>query len=182
MLVGLEQFDASVKTWFGNVRQAAQEAAVGLAEVALVRILEESPQYTGDFVAGWEVGFNAPPHIWRPPKILNQKMIKAGVVDPFEKGDTVAIDYALSKAAPRFAAAKKEPLGLPGSPHGTSIYLSNSAHHDEDYAWKIENGEINFRPVNQNADRVVQRAALFTRNRFKHIGAPQLAVLRSLGV
>ena len=27
MLVGLEQFDASVKTWFGNVRQAAQEAA-----------------------------------------------------------------------------------------------------------------------------------------------------------
>ena len=44
MLVGLEQFDASVKTWFGNVRQAAQEAAVGLAEVALVRILEESPQ------------------------------------------------------------------------------------------------------------------------------------------
>lgn len=175
MLVGLEAFDASVKTWFGNVRQAAQEAAAGLAEVALQEIVEESPQYTGDFVAGWEVGFNSPPHIWRPPKILNQKMIKAGVVDPFQKGDIPAIEYALSKAQPRFAAAKREPLG-------TSIYLSNSAHHDEDYAWKIENGEIAFRPVNQNADRVVQRGALFVRNRFKHINAPQLAVLRSLGV
>ena len=175
MLVGLEQFDASVKTWFGNVRQAAQEAAAGLAEVALQQIVEQSPQYTGDFVAGWEVGFNTPPTIWRPPKILNQKMIKAGVVEPFQKGDEVAIEYALNKAQPRFAAAKHEPLG-------TGIYLSNSAHHDENYAWKIENGEIDLRPVNQNADRVVQRGALFTRNRFKHIGAPQLAVLRSLGV
>ncbi len=175
MLVGLEQFDASVKTWFGNVRQAAQEAAVGLAEVALQHIVEQSPQYTGDFVAGWEVGFNTPPTIWRPPKILNQKMIKAGVVEPFQKGDEVAIEYALNKAQPRFAAAKHEPLG-------TAIYHSNSAHHDENYAWKIENGEIDLRPVNQNADRVVQRGALFTRNRFKHIGAPQLAVLRSLGV
>jgi hypothetical protein len=175
MLVGLEKFDASVKAWFGEVRQAAQETAAGLAEVALQEIVEESPQYTGDFVGGWEVGFNAPPRIWRPPKILNQKMIQTGTVEPFQKGDSVAIEYALSKAQPRFAAAKREPLG-------TSIYLSNSAHHDEDYAWKIENGEIAFRPVNQNADRVVQRGALFVRNRFKHIGAPQLAVLRSLGV
>jgi len=175
MLVGLEQFDASVKAWFGNVRQAAQEAAAGLAEVALQQIVEQSPQYTGDFVAGWEVGFNTPPVIWRPPKILNQKMIKSGVVDPFQKGDEVAIEYALNKAQARFAAAKREPLG-------TAIYLSNSARHDESYAWKIENGEIDLRPVNQNADRVVQRGALFTRNRFKHIGAPQLAVLRSLGV
>lgn len=175
MLVGLEQFDASVNTWFASVRLAAQEAAAGLAEVALKHVLEESPQYTGDFVAGWEVGFNTPPVIWRPPKIINQKLISATGIEPFQKGDKSAINHALSKARPRFAAAKHEELG-------TSIYLSNSAHHDEAYAWKIEKGQIHFRPVNQNADRVVERGALFTRNRFKHIGASQLAILRSLGV
>jgi chorismate-pyruvate lyase len=91
-------------------------------------------------------------------------------------GGEVAIDWALSKAQPRFSAAAQQPLG-------TAIFLSNSAKHDGDqYAWKIEHGEIDFRSVNPNADRVVERGLFFTHNRFKHIGRSQLAILRSLGV
>lgn len=175
MLEGLEKFDADVGAWFGAVEEAAQGAAAALAFVALQRVLEESPQYTGDFVSGWEVSFNTPTNIWRPARILTHKMIAAGYADPFEKGDEPAISRAEGKAWPRLSAAKAQPLG-------TDIYLSNSAVHDEPYAWKIERGEIDFRSVNPNADRVVERGVLFTRNRFKHIGRSQLAILRSLGV
>ena len=35
MLEGLESFDSTVNAWFGAVKVAAQEAAVGLATVAL---------------------------------------------------------------------------------------------------------------------------------------------------
>lgn len=175
MLEGLEQFDTTVNGWFDAVEDAAQQAAAGLAEVALQHIVEESPQYTGDFVGGWEVSFNAPAYIWRPPQILRHESIAAGFVDPFAKGDEPAIEYALNKAQPRFAAAAAQPLG-------TAIYLSNSAAHDEPYAWKIEEGSIEFRPENPNADRVVERGALFTERRFKHIGRSQLEILRSIGV
>lgn len=175
MLEGLDKFDSVVNDWFAAVEGAAQHAAAGLAEVALQRIVEESPQYTGDFAGGWEVSFNTPAYIWRPPQILNHKMIAAGFVEPFAKGDAPAIDYTLNKAQPRFAAAAKQPLG-------TAIYLSNSAVHDEPYAWKIESGTIEFRPENPNADRVVERGVLFAERRFKHIGRSQLEILRSLGV
>ncbi len=174
MLEGLEKFDADVGAWFGAVERATQDAAAGLAFVALQRVLEESPQYTGDFVSGWEVGFNTPPNIWRPAQILTHKMIDSGV-EPYQKGDEPAISRAENKAWPRLSAAKVEPLG-------TNIYLSNSAVHDEPYAWKIERGEIDFRSVNPNADRVAERGVMFTRNRFKHIGRSQLTILRSLGV
>ena len=175
MLEGLDKFDAAVGAWFGAVERAAQDAAAGLALVTLRRVLEESPQYTGDFVSGWEVSFNTPTNIWRPAQILTHKMIAAGYSDPFEKGDEPAISRAEGKAWPRLAAAKAQPLG-------TAIYLSNSAVHDEPYAWKIELGEIDFRSVNPNADRVAERGVMFTRNRFKKIGRSQLTILRSLGV
>jgi len=176
MLEGLDQFDRVVSGWFDEVEKASQEAAAGLAEVALQHILDESPQYTGDFVSGWEVGFTTAPNIWRPAKLLSRQMIEIGGLEPYQKGDEPAIDWALNKAQPRFSAAAKQPLG-------TGIFLSNSAKHEGDYyAWKIEHGEIDFRPVNPNADRVVERGLFFTHNRFKHIGRSQLAVLRSLGV
>lgn len=175
MLEGLDKFDSVVESWFDAVEVAAQQSAAGLGQVALTRILEESPQYTGDFVGGWEVSFNTPAYIWRPPRFIKRSVIEAGESEPFQKGDEPAIEYALAKGEPRLTAAAAQPLG-------TSIYLSNSAVHDESYAWKIELGQIDFRPVNPNADRVVERGVLFAERRFKHIGRSEFTLLRSLGV
>jgi len=60
--------------------------------------------------------------------------------------------------------------------------LTNSAVHDEPYAWKIEDGSIKFRSVNKPGDRPVARAAYMARNRFKHIGKTQLDFLKRFGV
>jgi hypothetical protein len=61
MFVGLDKFNSQVEAWFASVKTAVQQSAAGLGHVALTYILEEGPQYSGDFVAGWEVGFNVPP-------------------------------------------------------------------------------------------------------------------------
>ena len=175
MFVGLDKFNSQVEAWFASVKTAVQQSAAGLGHVALTYILEEGPQYSGDFVAGWEVGFNVPPNIWRPPQSGGAGHIKKGLAEPKQKGDPDSIEYALNKAAPRFAAAGKQPLGTP-------IFLSNSAVHDEPYAWKIEMGTINFRPENPDAAHLVSRSVEHVSRRFGTIGRSQFNVLRSLGV
>lgn len=173
MLEGLDNLDAITAKWLKDVEEAAMHAAVGLASVALTRILEESPQYSGDFVSGWEVGYSVPPTMWRPYSLGHNVSFLGH--EPFQKGDPEAIEYALSKAEPRFGAIASQPLG-------TAIFLSNSAVHDEPYAWKIELGEIVFRPQNPQADRPVERATFFVENRYKHIGSFELETLRRLWV
>lgn len=177
MSAGLDQFDAKVKGWFAAVGQAVQEAAGGLAQEALFEIVDESPQFSGDFVSGWEASYDTPSQLWRPAHFINRAMVDSGIVEPYQRGDPNAIEYALAKAGPRIDAARKRKLG-------TSIYLSNSAHHDEYYAWKIENGEIDFRPENSSPDasHVVERAKDAVLHRFSHIGKSQFEMLRTIGV
>jgi hypothetical protein len=94
--------------------------------------------------------------------------------DPFEKGDPIAIEYAMSKARGRLKTARSRKLG-------TSVYLSNNAYHDEPYAWDIEDGNIKFRPENPNASHVVERAARKTAAEFATITKSKLALLRGIG-
>lgn len=173
-------FNTDVSSFFAQVRVAAQEAAAGMAHVALEEILEASPQFSGQFVANWQltpytpsfVAYDDPMHF--EEKNMGSMMGMGGGAEPYEKGDTPAIDFALERAAKGLVRARAAPLG-------TSIFLSNSSTHDEPYAWKIENGEISFRPENPNADRVVQRGAFFVRNRYKHINGNKLDALRKVG-
>jgi len=173
-------FEGDVKSFFANVRVAAQEAAVDMAMVALKEIVKESPQFSGQFVANWQLAPYAPSQIaYNDP--LNfyqneaQSELSGSDVTPYKKGDVKAINFAMTKARAGAARARSAPLGTP-------IFLSNSSQHEEPYAWKIENGEINFRPENPDASRVVQRSAVVVRNRFNKIGPTQLAVLRKIGV
>ncbi len=169
----MNAFESQVGGFFAQVRQAAQEAAVGLAEVALNEIVKESPQYSGDFVSSWVVSSGSPDPNFRPHETPGTGKLDAqGEAEAFKKGDRPAIDHALKNAKVRFAGIKSNvALGVP-------IFLSNSAHHDEDYAWKIEDGTINFRPVNPNAAHVVQRAADHVGRHYKHINGAELDALR----
>ena len=54
-LRGLPQFNAEVKKWFAAVEREAAKAATGLAKQVFEKVLEESPQNSGDYVANWKV-------------------------------------------------------------------------------------------------------------------------------
>jgi len=176
-------FKADVSAWINAVKDAAGDAAIGMAKIAFNHMLYISPQYSGDYAANWKVGFDrvddsfdmnavSPDHHgYRNSEGLAE-------VAPYKRGDMPAINYAKGHAS------------WDGFRLGQSIYLSNSAFHPdrdeggygviEPYAWKIENGEINFRPVNEGAAHIARRGASYVANRFKTIDAGKLALLRGL--
>ena len=171
---GLDAFDRQVMAWFGAVEKATAQAAVGLARRVFDKVLIESPQYSGDFAANWQVSVGVPSTKFTVGVI--RPKIKAyadsdGIRDfePFKRGDPEAVAYAKSHAA------------WPELKLGQTIYISNSAEHDEPYAWAIENGKINFRPVNAGADAVARRSMAFVANRYPTITSSQFSVLRRLG-
>lgn len=156
----LSAFDRTVQDWFDNVEKAAAEAAVGLAHEALDSILENSPQYSGDFVANWKVGKTV------DGSFTSNAIGGLDAAEPYKRGDTPAMAYARSQ------------VNWPTLKLGESVYLFNNAHHDEPYALKIEAGTIKLRPVNEGADHVVRRAALTLAFNYTNIGPIQLEGLR----
>jgi len=159
-LQNLSAFEAEVERWFVEVEKAAGEAAVGLARVAFDYILENSPQYSGDFVANWKVGTSAGPEF--TPDVFG----KAALRSPFSRGSSPAIAYAQANA------------NWPTPNLGQSIYIYNNAAHDEPYAIKIEQGQITFRPENEGAEAPVRKAALTVGYQYANIGPVQLDGLR----
>lgn len=174
-LEGLDQFDSVVNGWFNEVESSAQNAAVGLAYEAATRLTAESPQYSGDFASAWVIGVGNVNTRFIPIngiRVDTNDWLPEGE-SPKKRGDPEAIEYAMSHAASALQMAKSATFGTP-------IYISNSSLHDEFYAWKIEDGVIDFRPENANADRVTQRAALWVRNRYKHITQSQFEFLKGI--
>ena len=127
------------------------------------QILQGSPQYSGDFAASWRVSYHSVDYTYENDLFIHD-VIETG---PFQRGSRKPIDHAKGRA-------QWPKLGL-----GSHIYLSNSAAHEEPYAWKIESGAIHFRPVNEGADHVVARTVTYVGNLYKTISAPQLANLRT---
>lgn len=168
----LDAFDRAVQAWFNAVEQAAAEAAVGLARHAFQYIIKESPQYSGDFAANWRVGYGSPDTTFKANAVGGYSPNEVGkntAAPSFQRGSEPAIRYAEGNA-------KWQRITL-----GTSIHISNSATHDQPYAWDIEKGTIKFRPVNEGASHLVRRAVGVTKFRFSNIGLAQLQVLRSIG-
>lgn len=162
-ITNLSAFDAEVTRWFRAVEEAAGEAARGLAQSAFDQILENSPQFSGDFVANWRVGTSVTSEF--TPNAVGGGSLKGA----FQKGDGLAIAYAKSNAK------------WPTPRLGTPIYLFNSASHDEPYAVKIEAGEIAFRPVNKGADHPVRKAALNVGFTYENVNQAMLEKLRNYG-
>ena len=170
---GLAEFRRQVQGFVKDTKRLVQSTAVDLAIYSLHQILKESPQFTGDFVANWQVGYSNAK--FKRYVLFGGNDPRGDDFEPFQKGDPEAIEYALNKLIPQLNRLRKAPLG-------TAVVLTNSAVHDEPYAWKIEDGSIKFRAVNKPGDRPVARAAYMARNRFKHIGKTQLDFLKRFGV
>jgi len=176
-LKGLPEFDARVKGWFAAVEKAASKAAAGLAKAAFTHIIENGPQYSGDFVANIKVGLGKINYDFDPGVVPHERGYhnlagKEGVLNPGGRGDKPAMDYARTYAALEWGRVKL----------GESIFISSTAAHDEPYSWLIEDGKIKFRPENLGADHVFQRAHAHVKNLYGTIGKSEFAILQRIGV
>ena len=169
----LVDVNREVKKWFDAVEDAARDAVVGLAKEVLDNALINSPQYSGDYTASWRVTFNHIDSTYEKDAISGAARWNqgAGGPEPFGRGDQKAIDFALTHNAAVWPTIKL----------GGTVYITNSAQHEDAYAWKIENNEITFRTPNMGAYRVGQNAVEKIARRHPTITKAQLKSWKVLG-
>jgi hypothetical protein len=128
----LDAFFAAIEAWAEEQEQLATKVAVGIAYHALYHIANNSAQFLGDFAANWNVSVGSADESFTE-NILNTDRVRI-------QGDQEAVQLAFARNRGRLATFKL----------GDSIHLANSAHHEEDYAWMIEDNQIKFRPGNSD--------------------------------
>jgi hypothetical protein len=150
----LDPFFDSIQAWVVTQRLVATHVARGLSVEAFNHLPTVSAQYSGDFAANWRYKVGAVDTSFTPdalPKSTlrrhysNRKKDGAHITSFYsdrKMGSQEAIVYAYGHNAGKEGAV----VAL-----GPSIYISNSAKHDEFYAWKIENNEIKFRDGNEGS-------------------------------
>ena len=169
----LSEVNSKVKAWFGAVEDAARDAVVGLAKEVLDNALINSPQYSGDYAASWRVSPGVIDYTYEKdalPGAARWNQDKDGPA-PFGRGDQQAIEFALAHNAAVWSTIKL----------GGTVYITNSAQHEDAYAWKIENNEITFRTPNMGAYRVGQNAVEKIARRHPTITKAQLNSWKALG-
>lgn len=133
-VLNLEQFARGIERWAEKTEKLVEEVARGLAAEAFHRVVQESPQYSGDFAGGWKYAIN------RVDISFDSLALPfRGAGEPRISGDKEAINWAIAQNK-----WKDNDFKL-----GDTVYLSNSAEHDEPYAQLIEDGSIKFRPGNR---------------------------------
>lgn len=136
-VAGLDEFGSAIDAWLDECEELIAHTARGIAVDAFLNMLRISPQFSGDFVANWNVSVDEPDTSFVPlgGLILRKDgSVRIG-------GDPHAISEAISRNA-----GKASTFTL-----GQSIFITNASHHTDYYAGMIEDNQIRFRPGNAGA-------------------------------
>lgn len=138
-----KSFIDQISAWEKAARDEVEAVAVGYIGTAFRFLLDHSAQASGDFAANWNYSLNAENYSFTKNAVRNPDEV-VDVVDLF-KGvsaeDPLAINYAINNARAEQARFKL----------GDKVFFTNTATHDEQYAWKIEKNTIRFRQGNEGA-------------------------------
>ena len=137
-------FRAQVAAQIERVKKQAEARMVYIMKEAQIHASRISPVYSGDFASNWNVSYNTP----------DPGFMSSG-------GDYLRINESTGKAIPLTSSlgVTQGNFNMTGYKLGQPLFLSNAAKHDEPYAMKIEEGTIEFRPVNRGKDRVARKTA-----------------------
>ena len=137
-----EVFD-QIDAWEAEVNAMAVKYCKGIAVSIFSSVVNKSVQYSGDFAANWKYSLNEVDTSFTPNAVRGLSF--ATLFKPIDEvggGDSLrAVRYAIGNARGNDDAFKL----------GDTIYISNSAEHDEPYAMGIEDGTIKLR-MKQNAE------------------------------
>lgn len=133
---------SDIDSWLAAVVEETEEVAKGLATEAMITLLDNSPQFSGDFAANWKLSVANPDYSFQagvfPKYAFTATRTKKKRREPFILGDQPAMQHAFIQAM-----GKMDQFKL-----GQTIWLTNSAEHLVPYAWMIEDNRIKFRPGN----------------------------------
>lgn len=162
------EVQAKLEAWCAKARETATAVARGVAVEAYRRMLDEAPQYSGDFAANLNLSVNAPDTSFSEGAV-NPKTTKERLsLGPLHAGHGRAIQYAKAKARAPLASFKL----------GDTIYVTSTAKHRSDfYAMKIEQNHIKFRPDNPFGGATMSRSKAKVVAKYGTITGAQVAEL-----
>lgn len=129
----VDQVRGQINRWMERARKEAEDAARGLTVTLLTRLIENSPQWTGDFASNWRYSVGKPDLTYDVGDIPSKLP-----AEPWQQFSRPAIQ--LGKAKNR---GKEFGFKL-----GDTVYISNASTHDTTYAKGIYDGTVKLRDVN----------------------------------
>lgn len=160
------EVQAKLEAWCAKARETATAVAKGVAVEAYRRMLDEAPQYSGDFAANLNLSVNEPDRTFNPG-VVNPKVNGKLSLGPLHAGHERAIQYAKAKARGPLASFKL----------GDTIYVTSTAEHTRPYAVLIEKNMIKFRPENPYNGATFSRAKTAVAAKYQTITGAQVAAL-----
>lgn len=130
-----DQVKRQVDRWMQKARQEAQETAKGLTVTLLTRLVQNSPQWTGDFASNWRYSIGTPDLTYDSGDVAPNG---AEGSEPWKQFSRPAIQLGLAKNRGKDYKFKL----------GDTVYVSNSSTHDTTYAKGVYDGTIKLRDVN----------------------------------
>lgn len=136
-------FISAIAAWEAAAIAELEAVSVGYIAEAFRYLVSNSAQSSGDFAANWNYSLNAPDYSFTRDAVDGGgvREIVSFVLQDRIMGHPLAVNYAIDRAKPVQAQFRL----------GDRVYFTNTATHDEQYAWKIEDNKINFRAGNEGA-------------------------------
>lgn len=147
----------NLQAWVAGISKTSVGVVQGMTGEILETLAYHSAQSSGDFASNWRVSVGAP-----------DTTFIEGLADEGDHlmGDRQAVENTMNNNAG----------ALDGYTLGQKIFISNSASHDgDDYAAKIESGNINFREGNEGMPMVRTQALIDFK--YKHLTQSQIQQL-----
>jgi len=161
-------FIAAISAWEVAAVAEIEAVAVGYIAEAFRYLVSNSAQSTGDFAANWNYSLNAPDYSFTRDAVDGGgvREIVSFVLQDRIMGHPLAVNYAIDRAK-----AVQAQFRL-----GDKVFFTNTATHDEQYAWKVEGNKINFRAGNEGAP--VQRTTVYMQ-KYAYINASTASQLKA---
>lgn len=131
----VEQVRSQVDRWLAKVRKEAEDTARGLGSELVTRLIQSSPQWSGDFASNWRYSLNTVDMSYDTGDIAP----RSDQVQPWQQFDRPAVQLGLMKNRGKDASFKL----------GDTIFISNSSTHDNVYAKAVFDGSVKLRDVNR---------------------------------
>lgn len=177
----LKEFQAQIDKWLEDTEAMTARVARGLAVEVFKGAIHNTPTYSGDMMANWmlEVG-KVTPTFTPLRKVDNTRNAKGQLarfgIEAHKTNIPTADMYGT--AAIRNTGNELQVMKL-----GPPIYIHNSASHDQNYAWMIEEntdgegGTFYFRPQNEGKYAPGKKAVQAVALKYASIGKVQALAL-----
>lgn len=176
----IAQVQKDLDAWIKGFEKESVAIVKNYAAQTFHILLGRSPQFSGDFVANWNISLNVPDTSFR--------RFKATRTDPMKRGrsfDTADMNYKRGDKPAMTEAKMRNEGALQGYIHGDRIVMTNASFHNfgrsekrDYYAKAIEADHIKWRAGNETAGHPAAKTKLWMGTRYATLNRSTVAKMK----